>query len=116
VIAPFVLVEGLDVSLHPSLDALTDHVEAQDVRNGAYVAFDAERREVKLAAASDVSDMTAEPGDTASDRLRALLINYIDHIGAERVGIDDIDLATLDLASMLRIVRRHQASDIPHAE
>jgi uncharacterized protein YlxW (UPF0749 family) len=112
-IAPFVLVDGLDVSLHPSLDALTDHVEAQDVRDGACVAFDAEGREVKLAAASDVSDVTAEPGDTASDGLRAQLINYIDHIGAERVGINDIHLATLDLASMLRIVGGHQATDIP---
>ena len=47
-IAPFLLVEGLDVSLHPSLDALTNWAEAQDVRNGVYEAFDAEGRVVKL--------------------------------------------------------------------
>jgi hypothetical protein len=87
VIAPFVLVEGLDVSTHPSLDALTGHVEAQDVRDGVYVAFDGEGREVKLAADSDMSGVTAEPGDPAGDRLRAILIKYLDDIGADQIGI-----------------------------
>jgi hypothetical protein len=104
VIAPFVLVEGSDVSIHPSLDALTGHVEAQDVRDGVYVAFDAEGREVKLAADSDLSGVTADPEDPAGDRLRAILIKYLDDIGAEQIDITETDVATLDIASMLSIV------------
>lgn len=101
-IGPFVLVEGLDVSLHPSLDALTSHVEAQDVRDGVDKAFDAEGRVVRLAAESDLSTVTAEPGESAGDRLRAILIDYLDAIGTERIGISRTDLAAVDLASLLR--------------
>lgn len=61
-IGPFVLVEGLDVSLWPSLEALTNTVEAQDVRDGVYEAFDADGRVVRLAATTDSSRVTAELG------------------------------------------------------
>ena len=107
-IAPFVLVEGQDVSLHPSLDALTSLVEAQDVRDGVYETFDAEGREVKLAAATDLSAVTAAPGDQAGDRLRAILIKYLDDIGADKIDFSETDVATLDLASLLSIVAAYQ--------
>jgi hypothetical protein len=108
VIAPFVLVEGLDVSTHPSLDALTSHVEAQDVRDGVYVAFDAEGREVKLAADSDGNGVTAGPGNPARERLCAILIKYLDYIGAEQIAITETNVATLDLALLLSIVAESQ--------
>ena len=102
VIAPFVLVEDLDVTMYGSLAALTGYVEATDVLNGVYEAFDAEGREVKLAASSASRPVTAEPGDVAGSRLRALLINYVYAIGPARAGVTDPDLATVDLASIVR--------------
>jgi hypothetical protein len=110
VIAPFVLVEGRDVSLHPSLEALTSHVEAQDVRDGVYEAFDSEGRQVRLAAPSDLSAVTAEQGDPAGDRLRVLLIDHVVAIGTEPLGITKSDLASVDLTSLLRTVSALQRS------
>ena len=103
-IAPFVLVEGRDVSLLPSLEALTSHVEAQDVRDGLYEAFDSEGRQVRLEAPSDLSAVTAEQGDPAGDRLRVLLIDHLVAIGTEPLGITKFDLASVDLISLLRTV------------
>lgn len=61
-IAPYVLVEGLDVTLHPSLSELVGYVEAIDVLDGVYEAFDAEGTALKLQAtsASGVGTPTSE--------------------------------------------------------
>jgi hypothetical protein len=107
-VAPFVFVEGLDVSFYPSLDDLTGFLEAQDVRAGVGEAFDAEGRMVNLAAASNSSPVTAVIGEPASSLLRARLLAYVEAIGVESIGVSEVDLATLDLASLVRSLWRFQ--------
>jgi hypothetical protein len=60
--APYVLVEGLDIQTFPSLDSLVRQLEAQDVRDGAYEAFDGVGRAIELSAASDMSPVIAVVG------------------------------------------------------
>jgi hypothetical protein len=106
-----VFVEGLDVSFYPSLDDLTQHLEAQDVRAGVGEAFDGLGHVVHLAAASDASPVTAEVGALASDRLRGRLVAYIDAIGPELIGIGEADLPTIDVASLVRTLSAYQRSE-----
>ena len=111
--APFVLVEGLDVTIHASLDSLTAFVEAQDVRDGVYEAFDAEGLEIKLAAASDAGPVTAEFGDGAGVQLRGRLLAYIEGLGDSGISVEGADLATLDLSSLVRRVAGYQSGGRP---
>ena len=83
---PFVLAEDLDVSVYTSLTDLTGHVEAQDVRDGVYEAFDAEGRIVILTAGSDRGRVLAAPGDVAEGRLRDVLIAHLAAIGRQQVA------------------------------
>jgi hypothetical protein len=112
-VSPFVLVEGMDVSIYASLDELTGFVEAQDVRDGVYEAFDAEGLEIKLAAASDSGTVIAASGARASDRLRARLTAYIAALGTDRIPIEEADIATVDLASLIRSVATYQSGGRP---
>jgi hypothetical protein len=47
---PLILVEGLDVSLYPSIPRLEGQLEGIDVEEGAYRAYDAAGRGLKLEA------------------------------------------------------------------
>lgn len=78
---PFVLVEGLDVSVWRSLTDLTGQVEALDVRVGTYEAFDSEGRIVILNAESDRGPVLAATGELAAPRLRDALIAHLVAVG-----------------------------------
>ena len=107
--APFIVVEGRDVSMFPSLADLTGWVEATDVRDGIYQAFDAQGRVIELAAKSDVSAVTAKAGEPAIERLRSLLIDYVVWVGPERVGVTDPEITTLDLATLVKAIWAFQS-------
>jgi hypothetical protein len=113
-IAPFVLVEeGHDVQFFPSLDALVSQVEAQDVRDGIYEAFDGDGRAIELTAASDLSLVMAKARAHAADRLKSVLVDYIAAVGPDRVGVAEQDLATVDLVWLLRSIQVFHAGGRP---
>jgi hypothetical protein len=108
-IAPFVLVDGHDVELFPSLDVLVSRVEAYDVRHGMYEVFDGEGTAIQLTADSDLSPVLASPGDHAAGRLKTALVGYVNAVGPVRFGMADLDLATVDLAWLVRSIWVFQA-------
>jgi hypothetical protein len=112
-IAPFVLVEGHDVQSFPSLDALVSWVEAQDVRDGVYEAFDGEGTAIELTAESDVGPVAAGPGAHAADRLKAVLVDFVTSVGPAQIGVAELDLATVDLAWLLRLIKVFRAGGRP---
>jgi hypothetical protein len=103
-IPPFVLVEGHDLLLFPSLDALVNWVEAQDVRDGVFEAFDGQGRAIDLTADSDEGPVVASPGAHAADRLKVVLAEFVAEVGPLQIEAAAEDLTTVDLAWLLRSV------------
>lgn len=99
---PVVLVEGNDVNVFASVRGLLGYVEASDVRDGAYEAFDATGRSIVLAAASDRGPVTYTTGpDAAPEGLRAALIRFGKTTPGARALGPAIDLDSVSLEDLL---------------
>ncbi len=79
-VGPVVLDERGDTYVFRSIRDLVGYVEAIDVRDGIFEAFDAADRPILLAAASDRSPVTYSLGSAADpERLRGILVRYARH-------------------------------------
>lgn len=103
-IAPLFLVDGHDITLFPSVEALIAQLEAQDVRDGVYEAFDATGQTIVLTAASDTSPVHAEIGGANGARLRAILIAYLANVEHGRTEMSGSELETADLSMLVGLV------------
>jgi hypothetical protein len=96
---PVVLVEGADVNVFASIGSLLGYVEAIDVRDGVFQAFDATGRAIQLAATSDRGPVTYTLGTVPEpELLRGLLAKAAKAYPQGRLDLnpEQLDGASLD--------------------
>ena len=102
-IAPFVVAEGRDVVIHESIEDAERSLEAADIIDDVYRAFDAVGRRLVLRAVSrrpdrrgpEVEIELAADGQTHENELRELLLDYLSScaIGSVEMSIGDVSHA-----------------------
>jgi|GEM_PF-3488376 len=108
---PFFLFDGLDLTLFDSLDDLVISLEGIDVDSGAYQAFDAAGRVVRLGARGvtqtrftvEIGEVVIESIEEVSHGLEQLRKLLKDHLIAMDQGIDR-EATLADLVSLCRSV------------
>lgn len=99
---PVVLDESGDVTVFASIRSLIGLVEAIDVRDGAYEAFDATGRPILLAATSDRARVTYTVGPTADpEHLHEILVRLAGHPRVAAMLPPGFDLERASLADLL---------------
>jgi hypothetical protein len=99
---PVVLNERGDVNVFRSIRSLIGHVEAIDVRDGVYEAFDATGRSIVLSAASDRAAVTYTVSPTADpERLRSVLLRFATRPRVATALPPEIDIGAATLAGLL---------------
>jgi hypothetical protein len=107
-VAPIVIVEGRDIEVYPTVAVACLDVEAVDANDGVLEAFDSEGRRLVFQTHGILLSLKAPP-DSHPDpaELERRLRSYIQSVGVDRVGITDIQDATLPalLDAVLRFQR-----------
>lgn len=97
-VPPIVTDEGGDIAVYPSVASACLELEPIDVVDGAYEAFDSRGFPLRIDAARNAVSMGMEP-DSAPDPadLERRLRRFIERVGVIRVGLVDLDRATLPI-------------------
>jgi hypothetical protein len=93
---PFISDDDGDIETYPSVSALCGAVEAIDVADGVYEAFDSRGQRVRLRAVG--YDVTAEIDDDVEPdpaELERRLRRYVLDVGPARVGLQDLESTSL---------------------
>lgn len=98
--APIIIDEHGDTSIYESVKDAELDLEAIDVKNKEYVAYDSEGRLLRLIPASvhEVTVESAEQEPNHADELRALLFDFLAYMGAP--------VSWLEKASLQELVER----------
>ena len=95
-VPPIVTDESGDIEVYPSVASACMELEAIDVLDGAYEAFDSRGYRLRIDAVRDIVSVVLEPGSTPDPlELERRLRRYVDRVGAARVGLSELDSATL---------------------
>ena len=95
---PIVIIEGDDLSTYPTVRLVCSHLEAEDVNDGLYEVFDGRGRRIQLLTSGGL--VFAEwMADAAPDPagLERQVRHHIESVGADRIGIVNIDDASLEV-------------------
>ncbi len=93
---PIVLDDSGDIQVFPSVEAACREIEAIDVKEGVYEAFDTRGRRLYLSVDGDrVTADLASPIVDDSVELLNRLRRFISRVGAERVGVTEPETAAL---------------------
>lgn len=107
-VPPIVAIEGRDIMLYASVDSACLDLEAVDVRDDVYEAFDSHGKPLILATEGDVVTISADPERLPEpDKLASALRRYVESVGAERIGIGDPERAPL--SELVSTLTRFQA-------
>jgi hypothetical protein len=111
---PVVLDERGDVAVFASIRDLVGYVEATDVRDGIYRAFDASGRPILLAAASDRARVTYTVGPHADPgHLRDILVRFAKRSNVVSTLSPKIELDLASLEALLdALVPRKNRSEV----
>jgi hypothetical protein len=97
VLPPIVIDDHGDIALYPDVDTARREMEAIDVINGVYDAFDSTGARLSLAARESVVEISLDPDtDREPGELLRRLRHFIDRVGRERVGVVDVEAAPLE--------------------
>ncbi len=105
---PIVIDDHGDLEVYPTVAMAGAAVEAADVLNGGLEAFDSEGRPLRFAAYGNrVALEMPQDSRPDSDQLEGRLRDFIHRVGADRIGIVDVEDAPLSalLEAVLRFER-----------
>ncbi|MGL4745929.1 MAG: hypothetical protein ACRCXL_16285 [Dermatophilaceae bacterium] len=98
-IPPIVVDDRGDIALYATLEAASRELEAIDVLDAIYEVFDSRGRRLSVTAAGGLVSIRLDPQSVPeSDELLRRLRHFISRVGADRVGVEDAESASLDVA------------------
>lgn len=109
VIPPVVTDDHGDISVYPTVAAACDYMEAIDVRGGVYEAFDSRGQRLSMGVEGGEVRMWVDASkEPAPGELERRLRHFVSEVGADRVGIADLDSAPMDqlIGSLLTFLHR----------
>lgn len=96
---PIVIDERGDISLFPSLADASREMEAIDVVDAAYEAFDSSGRRLSLGVSEGLVRIWLDPQSAAEpDELLRRLRHFIVRAGSDRIGVGDVEAISLEAA------------------
>jgi hypothetical protein len=110
---PIVIIEGNDISVHPSIEHVASYLEPQDVEAGIFAVYDSEgwlldltvkvaKRERQflwfrwIETYPGIAVSTHEPAFNSSIELRRTLIHYLNVVTKKQLSESDIPGLSLD--------------------
>lgn len=111
---PIVIIEGRDIRVYQSIAEASLELEAIDVIDGVYQAFDANGRRLRLVTNGILVSIEV-PQDSPLEPVELVtqLRRYIQEVGVDHVGIEHVDDASL--LEMLQALIRFQHDDLSKA-
>lgn len=111
---PIIVNESGDADIFDSVEQAEGYLEAVDVNDGRYEAYDSEGRKLLLTATSDaVKIQEGEVEPTHADELRTILINFLVNMGDTDHGLRGLSLEKLVTISLLHRVRSELSYHLP---
>ncbi len=105
---PIVTDDHGDIALHASVEAACQEIEAIDVRDGVYDVFDSRGRRLSLGVSEGLVQIWIDPqADPEPEELARRLRHFMTRVGADRIGVHDVEAASLDdaLLALTRFFR-----------
>lgn len=105
---PIVVDESGDVEVYATVEDACADLEVADLNRGAFGLFDSEGRELHARVSGyDVLGMRVVSAETHKEELAARLRHFILEAGAERVGLVEVETASLEqlLAALIEFQR-----------
>lgn len=94
---PIVTDDHGDIALHGSVEAACQEMEAIDVRDGVYDVFDSRGHRLSLGVSGGLVQIWLDPqAEREPDELARRLRHFMTRVGTDRVGVHDIEAASLD--------------------
>lgn len=94
---PIIVDERGDIILYPHIEAAALEIEAIDALAGEYELFDCRGRRLHARALAKSSRVEISATDVFDEpELTRRLRRYVSRVGAERIGISDLESATLE--------------------
>lgn len=96
---PIVIDDHGDISLFPTLADAARELEAIDVVESVYEAFDSNGRRLSLAVSEGLVRIWLDPQSVSEpDELLRRLRYFIMRVGPDRIGLDNAETVSLDAA------------------
>jgi len=106
---PITIAEGHDIKIFESIHEMQDYIERVDVEDGAYEAWDALGRRIRLYVKDEEIKLAlSRDGTDQADQLSTLLTEMIHGVGSEHFRLFKSDAVSLsDLLEVVLEAQKH---------